>query len=164
MADTYIECLVRVKKSTPAKFIKILLIMIAVSFTVITLVIPFAIVVALIVGIIAYIFNLYSNLEYEYLYLDRELVVDKILAQTKRKRVGVYGVDRIEIMAPVNSYHLDNYKNRTVKTLDISDKEVGPPDRRYVVYYEGNLRLILTPTESMVKAMKNLAPRKIFLD
>jgi hypothetical protein len=164
MADTYIECLIRVKKSTPAKFIKTLLIMIAVAFTIITLVIPLAIVIALVVGIIAYMFNLYTNTEYEYLYLDRELIVDRILAQSKRKRIGVYAVDRVEIMAPINSYHLDNYRNRTVKTVDISDKEVGPPDRRYAIYYEGNLRIILTPTETIVKAMKNLSPRKIFLD
>jgi hypothetical protein len=164
MADTYIECLIRVKKTTWAKFIKMLLIMIAVAFAMITLVLPFAMVIAVVVGIIAYMFNLYTNIEYEYLYLDRELIVDKIMAQTKRKRIGVYAVDRVEIMAPIKSYHLDNYKNRTVKTLDLSDKEIGPPDRRYVIYYEGNLRLILTPTETIVKAMKNLSPRKIFLD
>lgn len=164
MADTYIECLVRVKQSMIAKFIKTVLIMIAVVFVLFTFIIPLAMIVALIFGIGAYMFNLRTNLEYEYLFLERELTVDKIMAQTKRKRVGVYSLDRIEVLAPINSYHLDDFKNRTVKTLDLSDKEVGPPDRRYMLYYEGNLRLILGPPESMVKAMKNITPRKVFLD
>jgi hypothetical protein len=164
MADTYIECLIRVKKAVWAKFVKLLLIMVAIAFAVIGLVVPVSFLIAVAVGIIAFMFNLYTNIEYEYLYLDRELIIDRILAQSKRKRIGVYGIDRVELMAPINSYHLDSHKNRTVKTIDLSDKEVGPPDRRYVIYYEGNLRLLITPTESIVKAMKNLAPRKIFLD
>ena len=29
-------------------------------------------------------------MEYEYLYLDRELTIDKVMAKTRRKRVAVY--------------------------------------------------------------------------
>ena len=58
---------------------------------------------------------MYTDLEYEYLYLDKELSVDKIMAKSKRKRVGTYSLDRMEVFAPVYSYHLDNFKNRQVK-------------------------------------------------
>ena len=66
--------------------------------------------VALAAGVGAYFLNMYTDLEYEYLYLDKELSVDKIMAKSKRKRVGTYSLDRMEVFAPVYSYHLDNFK------------------------------------------------------
>lgn len=108
--------------------------------------------------------NLHTDLEYEYLYLDKELVVDKVMAKSRRKRVAVYTVDRIEILAPVKSYHLDGYRNRTVKTRDYSIGEELAPDKRYYLYYEGGERLLLSPSEELVKAIKTVAPRKVYTD
>ena len=90
--------------------------------------------------------------------------IDKIMAQTKRKRVAVYSLDSMEIFAPIKSYHLDNYKNRQVTVKDYSIGEELKPDRRYVFYYEGGQKVILSPSEEMVKAMKMKAPRKVFND
>ena len=107
---------------------------------------------------------MFTDLEYEYLYLDRELVVDKVMAKSKRKRIATYQLDRIEILAPFRSYHLDNYKNRNVKVKDYSIGEVLQPDKRYAMFYEGGEKIILSPSEELIKAMKNTAPRKIFSD
>ena len=107
---------------------------------------------------------MFTDLEYEYLYLDKELIVDKVMARSRRKRVATYSVDRMEIFAPVTSYHLGNYKNRNVKVKDYSIGEVLKPDKRYVMYYEGGEKIILSPSEEMVKALKNVAPRKVFND
>ena len=115
-------------------------------------------------GVGVYFVNLKANVEDEYLYLDKELTIDKIMAQTKRKRVAVYSLDSMEIFAPIKSYHLDNYKNRQVTVKDYSIGEELKPDRRYVFYYEGGQKVILSPSEEMVKAMKMKAPRKIFND
>ena len=100
--------------------------------------------------------------EYEYLYLDKELSVDKIMAKSKRKRVGTYSLDRMEVFAPVYSYHLDNFKNRQVKEKDYSIGEVLQPDGRYAMYYEGGEKILLSPNEELVKVLKNMAPRKVF--
>lgn len=117
-----------------------------------------------ITGVGAYFVTLYSDLEYEYLYLDKELVIDKVLAKSKRKRVATYQVERMEILAPFHSYHLDNYKNRQVKIRDYSIGEELKPDLRYAAYYEGGEKLILSPSEELVKAIRNVAPRKVFMD
>lgn len=117
-----------------------------------------------ITGVGAYFATLYSDLEYEYLYLDKELVIDKVMAKSRRKRVAAYQVDRMEIMAPFRSYRLDNYKNRQVKIKDYSIGEEQQPDLRYAVYYEGGEKLILSPSQEMVKAIRNVAPRKVFTD
>lgn len=164
MSETYVECLVKQKQSAAGRIGKVLLIVLTVIFVIAMLVFPLAFLLAVAAGIGAYFVNLFTDLEYEYLYLDKELVVDKVMAKSRRKRVGSYTIDRIEVMAPVKSYHLDNYKNRNVTTKDYSVGEELQPDRRYAMYYEGGMRILLNPSEEMVKAMKNAAPRKIFSD
>lgn len=166
MSDTYVECLVKRKQSPAAGFFKVLLIVITVIMAVLTLV--FVYLPALILGLVtcaaAYFVNLYTDLEYEYLYLDKEIQVDKVMAKSRRKRVAAYSVDRMEILAPINSYNLDNYRNRKVKEKDFSIGEELKPDLRYAMYYDGGEKIILSPSKEFVKALKNVAPRKVFTD
>ena len=164
MSETYVECLVK-KKSNPAKgFLRILTIMLSVAFFLLGFLFAPALIVGLVMAVVAYFVYMNAELEYEYLYLDKELTVDKVMAKTKRKRVAQYDLNRMEIFAPMNSYHLDNFKNRTAKTVDYSSGEAKQPEVRYVMYYEGNLKVILEPSMEMVKAIKNIAPRKVFMD
>ncbi len=165
MSDVYVECLVKAKQSVGGNVGKFLLVTLTVIFGLITLAgIGVALIAAVVTGLGAYFVNLYTDVEYEYLYLDKELTVDKVMAKSKRKRVGTYTVDRMEVLAPIKSYHLDNYKNRTVKVKDYSIGEELQPDKRYVLYYEGGEKLILSPSEELLKALKNVAPRKVFMD
>lgn len=168
MSDTYVECLVKAKPSWIGKFFKMLLIMLTVVFVLAIFVLPplmmFAFIGAIITGVGAYFVNLFTDLEYEYLYLDKELVVDKVMAKSRRKRVATYTLERMEILAPVKSYRLDNYKNRNVKVKDYSIGEELQPDRRYAMYYEGGEKILLSPSEDLIKVMKNAAPRKVYSD
>lgn len=163
MSDVYVECLVQSKKSGGKKVLQVVLIVLTVIFCMgMILLWPLAFLAA-ITGVGAYFAGMYSQVEYEYLYLDKELSIDSILAQSKRKRVAEYSIDRMEVFAPINSWHLDNFKNRNVKVVDYSAGE-QIPDTRYCMYYEGGLKVILSPSEDMVKALKNVAPRKVFND
>lgn len=168
MSDAYVECLVKAKTSMLGKFLKVLLITLTVVFVLAIFFLPplmmFALIGAILTGVGAYFVNLFTDLEYEYLYLDKELVVDKVMAKSKRKRIATYQLDRIEILAPIKSYHLDNFKNRNVKVKDYSVGEELKPDKRYAMYYEGGEKILLNPSEEMIKIMKNVAPRKIFSD
>ena len=136
MSDSYVECLVKAKQPTWAKILKVLLIALTVLSCLVMFVFIIFLPVALAAGVGAYFLNMYTDLEYEYLYLDKELSVDKIMAKSKRKRVGTYSLDRMEVFAPVYSYHLDNFKNRQVKEKDYSIGEVLQPDGRYAMYYD----------------------------
>jgi len=163
MNDTYIECLVKAKSKGMMKFLKVLLIMLTVVFVLLSLMgVILLFVFAIATGVGAYFVNMQTDIEYEYLYLDRELTIDKIMSKTKRKRMGVYKLDRMEICAPVRSYHLDNFKNRNVKVKDFSIGEELKPDRRYAFYYEGGEKILISPSEELVKAMRMVAPRKVF--
>ena len=164
MSETYVECLVK-KKSNPAKgFLRILTIMLSVAFILLGFLFAPALIVGLVMAGVAYFVYMNAELEYEYLYLDKELTVDKVMAKTKRKRVAQYDLNRMEIFAPMNSYHLDNFKNRTAKTVDYSSGEAKQPEVRYVMYYDSGERIVLEPNQEMVKAIKNIAPRKVFTD
>lgn len=164
MNETYVEWLV--KKKTPAymAFLKILTIMLAVCFVLIGIIVLPALLLGLVFSVAAYFVYMNTDLEYEYLYVDRELTVDKVMAKSKRKRVASFELDKMEIVAPVKSWHLDNFKNRDAKVTDYSSGEEGQPDRRYVFYYEGQQKVIFEPNEDMVKAMQMAAPRKVFKD
>lgn len=165
MSDVYVECLVQVKSSVLGKLLKVVLIAVAVVFAIMGMLGALvAILGAVAAGVGAYFVHLNTDIEYEYLYLDKEISVDKVMAKTKRKRVAAYQVDKIEILAPIKSYHLDNYKNRTAKEIDYSIGEELQPDRRYVLYYEGSQKIILSPSEELVKAIRSVAPRKVFMD
>ena len=169
MSDAYVECLVQTKPSLLWKFLKFLLIALTVIFFLASMILiyiflPFFI-LSIACGVGAYFANMHTNLEYEYLYLDKEIVIDKVMAKSKRKRVAVYSLDRIEILAPVKSYRLDNFARRNnTKVKDYSIGEELQPDRRYVMYYEGGEKILLSPSEEMIKVMKNVSPRKVFTD
>lgn len=167
MSETYVECLIKAKEKSSAKFLKMVLIVLTVLLLFVSFMTIFgmiAFIAAVITGVGAYLINMFSDLEYEYLYLDRELTIDKVMAKTKRKRVITLSVDRIEIFAPIKSYHLDSYKNRTVKVKDFSIGEELQPDKRYALYYEGGEKIILSPSDELVKAIRTIAPRKVFTD
>lgn len=153
MSDTYVECLVKAKPSMIGKFFKVFLIVLTVifslAFIVVGTLLPFIIIAPVLTGVGAYFVNMFTDLEYEYLYLDRELVVDKVMAKSKRKRVATYSLDRMEILAPIKSYHLDNFKNRSAKEIDYSIGEELQPDKRFIMYYEGGQKIILSPSEAI---------------
>ena len=165
MSETYVECLVKHKTSMIGTVLKWLLIAATVFFGfmgILGAIIP--LIIAVVTGVAAYLVNLRSNLEYEYLYLDKEITIDKIMNKTRRKRAEVFEVDRIEIIAPINSHQLDSYRNRQMKTTDYSIGEEKQPDLRYVMYYNGDRRVILSPSPDLLKAIHTVAPRKVFAD
>lgn len=162
--ESYVECLVQRKPSGGMKALKFALIAAAVFCFFIGVMNPVFLLIAAAAGVGAYFAGLYASLEYEYLYVDREISVDKILNKTRRKKVERFEVDRIEILAPIQSWHLDNYRNRQFKVTDYSCGVEEKPDRRYAMIYDGGRKVILQPNENMVKAIQSVAPRKVFLD
>lgn len=106
----------------------------------------------------------WTDIEYEYLYLDKEISVDKIMAKTRRKKVTTIDVNKIEIMAPEKSYQLDSYRNRQVKVTDLSAGHDLPEEKLYWIFYEGNQKFLMNLTEDFAKTIKGVAPRKVFTE
>lgn len=166
MTEDYIEYMVRKKKESKDRFI-IMLCFIGFAFFVAT--IPFLRSIS--VGLAAlelflcvkFVFPL-TDIEYEYLYCDKMITVDKIMGQKKRKMVGEYKLDRIELVAPIDSYRVKEYDNRINKVEEfwsLSDSEEHKP---YAIIFQGNIKVVLDLPEKFVKMMQMDAPRKVFFD
>ena len=165
VSETYVEWLVARKPSVAKRFLKVLLITLTVIFFIIGILNIPMLLLAVVTGVGAYFAYMNADIEYEYLYLDKEISIDKVLAKSKRKKAAVYDVERIEIMAPAKSHRLDAYKNRTFeKNADYGSGAEGEPENRYVIIYDGNMKIIWEPSAEMVKAIQMIAPRKIFTD
>ena len=163
--ETYVECMVKKKANGLMSALKGLLS----GITVITGLLGFMglivfLIIAVVAGVGAYFVSLNANLEYEYLYVDKQLTVDKIMARTRRKKVETFDLERMEILAPIKSWHLDDYKNRQLKVVDYSSGVEQQPDIRYSMIYNGEKRVIFEPNAEMVAAIKSIAPRKVFTD
>ncbi|MDE7030985.1 MAG: hypothetical protein K2P63_13625 [Lachnospiraceae bacterium] len=115
-------------------------------------------------GALDYFVLQWTDIEFEYLYLDKEISVDKIMAKTRRKKLVTLAVDKIEIMAPEKSHQLDSYRNRQTKVTDLSAGHDLPDQKLYWVFYEGNQRFLMNFTEDFAKTIKGIAPRKVFMD
>lgn len=164
MSETYVECLVARTGSPLLRFLKILFIMLTVVFVVIGVVFIPGLLVAIATGVAAYFSYMNADIEYEYLYLDREISVDKVMAKSRRKKAGSYSLEKMEIFAPLNSHRLDSYRNRQLKTLDYSSGIAAQPERRYMMIWNGDTKIILEPNAEMVKAIQAITPRKVFTD
>ena len=162
--DNYVEWLVKRKDPAYAVPVKILMIVVCIFSVLSALQTVFGVIVMTIAGVATYFVFLNLSVEFEYLYVDKEISVDKILNKTKRKKVEKFETESMEIFAPINSWHLDNMKNRQLKVTDYSSGVAGQPDRRYVMIYSGDRKIIFEPSEAMVKALQSVAPRKVFFD
>ena len=165
--NSYVECLVESKASPMVKFLSYLSLILAIIFFLSSLFLLG--IVGLILcagaGALYYFLTLNANIEFEYQYCEREITVDKILNKSRRKNVAKYDVNKMEVLAPSRSYHLDEYKNKTLKVVDFSARQKDrQPDPTYTFIYDGKEKVIFEPNAEFVAAVKNVAPRKVFND
>lgn len=166
MNESYKELLVKKERGAKETLTRIVSVIPTVLIGLLTLLtgnmIFFIIVIAL--GVLDYFIFQWTDIEYEYLYLDKEISVDKIMAKTRRKKLMTISVEKIEIMAPEKSYQLDSYRNRQTKVTDLSAGHDLPDQKLYWVFYEGNQKILMNLTEDFAKTIKGIAPRKVFTD
>lgn len=162
MNEAYYEIMVPRKKSTVYKVGQIVTAILAVFFLLtMFLGIFWGIILAAVCGVASYFLSLFSNVEYEYLYVDKELQIDRILARSNRKRMETLDLNQLEILAPIRSHELDSYRNRNGKTMDYSSGEEKNEGKKYMLVV-GEKKIIFEPTEELVKAIRMFAPRKVF--
>lgn len=163
MNDSYVECMVA-RKSSPAKgILKYVIYILAVVSAVLTLTGYIIFLVPLVIfGLLAYFVVPGFELEYEYLYLDREISIDKIMSKQKRKKVRTLELNKMEKMCPINSHELDSYKAKNVKVSDYSSGVDGA--KIWVIVYmgkDGEELVGFEPNEEMIKVIRSVYPRKV---
>lgn len=110
-----------------------------------------------------YMFPRFS-VEWEYVFVDGQLDFDQIYGGNARKNKDRIDFDKTEMVAPTGSYHLDNFKNVQMKTLDYSS--LSGKDTYTVICHKNDemVRILFEPDENMVNIMKQKSPRKVFKD
>ena len=162
MNEAYYEILVK-KKGTPLlKVAGIVTALLTVFFVFMMLIGNlWGIIFATACGVGCYFVSLHNTVEYEYLYVDKELQIDRILARSKRKRMETLDLKDLEILAPLHSHELDSYRNGKYTKADYSSGEEDREKAKYMLVIKGK-QIIFEPTEEMVKTVKMFAPRKVF--
>ena len=162
--DTYVEHLVKRKTPSYAILVKIFLGILFAAALFMALTTYIGILVLLAVCGAAYFIMLNLNVEFEYLYIDGQLSIDKILNQNKRKKVMECDKDSLVMMAPLDSYVLKDYEGTGVKVIDCSS---GRSDaKKYAFIYQAGqqrTKVIIEPNDKLLQCIRNTTPRKIVL-
>lgn len=166
MNDSYVELLVKKKKTTKDTVVKGALIAAIAVLVILGLAIPFVWIAALALGVFAYFKIPSLDVEWEYLYVNGELDVDKVMAKQRRKRVGSFDLDKTEIVAPWTSHELDYYKQGKLKTLDFTSGEENAKVYAMMTTVDkgknpGPRLVLFEPNDEVIEDMRRLAPRKV---
>ena len=170
--DSYIEYMVKKKHTVMDSIIRVIAIAIDAVFWGAGIlfigygVISTALLMVGLLGAFAIYYVVYptTDIEYEYLYVDRTISVDKIMGKEKRKHLADYTVDKMLLLCPVDSYKADDYKNQNYTEKNYSSDQTSDDYKLYSLYYEGNQKVLLDLPTDFVKMVQNNAPRKVFTE
>ena len=113
-------------------------------------------------------FWLESAVDFEYVYVDKELRVAKIMQKQRRKELAVYDLTQMEVLAPVDSYHLDGFKNKDLKVIDYSSQGDENKASRYALILSDGTELILDMvgdySSQILDLIRAFSPRQVFRD
>ena len=123
---------------------------------------PMLVWVAAIMVVVDIILFKRMNVEFEYVFFNGDLDIDKIMDMQSRKRVFSTNMKDMEVIAPSGSVELHPYQR--TKALDFSTQ--NPEDKTYemVTLFKGEIvKVIFNPNGKILDGMKNMAPRKVFI-
>ena len=110
MGDFYTEQLIKKKTDGKDIAIKILLIVLTVISFFIAFLLPLLILVP-ILFIVADVFLFRRmDVEYEYIYINGDLDIDKVMHKERRKHMLSVNVKDVEMLAPEGAFQLQSYK------------------------------------------------------
>ncbi|MBQ7766344.1 MAG: hypothetical protein IJ397_05850 [Lachnospiraceae bacterium] len=167
MSVAFKELLIKQRENKKDKMLGTVMVVAAVLSLISGLILhPLFLLGAVAFGILSYVVYFRKmKVEYEYTYMDKELRIDRIYNESKRKSIVVLDLNKMEILAKENSYHLDSYKNRAVKEWDFStgledDEELAT----YIMYYAGSDKYYLSLSEDFMKTIRQTMPHKVKAD
>lgn len=163
MNETYVECMVDHKKSPAADYFRPAMYGLAVICFLGSMIIGLlGLILAVAFALTGYFVSPMLDIEYEYLYLDKSISIDKVLAKEKRSHVLDIDLNTMEIMAPISSHELDSYKAQNTEYKEYASGQEGA--KVYcIVYNDKDTRKMvgIEPNEELLKAIKMFFPRQV---
>ncbi len=166
MKDVYVEWLVPRKRNLTGKILRVVLFTLTgiLWFLALGLGNLIIFIIALLLSFATYFILLFTEIEYEYLYVNGELMVDRILKKSARKRMLNVDKAEIEIIAPMTSPKVDNYKNGQYKVFDFTSGIEKDKRRIFEIYCNNGIKVIFEPNREMMEAMKSQMPHKVTVE
>lgn len=163
MAEAYRELLILRKENIRDKVLGITMVVLAAVSAIGAFFNLFSLIGIPVFGILSYVLYFRKmTVEYEYVYMDKELRIDRIYNQSKRKRVDTLDLNKMEILAKPDSNLLDSYSNRSVEVSDYSTNSEDTEElATYEMYYDGKRKLILSLDRQMIDMMKTTLSYKM---
>ncbi len=163
MAEQYIEQLVKRSVTMGTKIKKVGLITFTVLCVGSILIYP---PVGFFLTIVAVLLDMFlfkrMDIEYEYIFISGDLYIDRIAGKSTRKRFFSVDVKDMVVLAPSKAPELAGYQH--LKALNYSTCTEG--NKTYeMVAPKGSekVRIIFEPNEELLRAMRDIAPRKVVL-
>lgn len=162
--DTFFEQIIKVKRK-PAEIAMIIGIIIAAIaviflalFFVMPIFLPFGLILILGAGFGAYKLISMTSIEYEYIFTNGDLDIDKIIAKSSRKRVVSINCSKIERFGKYNPAARPSSSVKKVYTLCDADD----PNAMYFIAphkQEGLVMVIFAPDEKIKGVVEQAVPR-----
>lgn len=119
---------------------------------------------AILLGGLLFAFNLWPKFrkEYEYIFVDGQIDIDVMYSGATRKHLRRFDMDKIEIVAPVDSPSLDGYKHLNLKPSDYTSR--AKDARVFAIFLKGQKqqeKILFEPDDNFLTYMKKKSPRKV---
>ena len=96
----------------------------------------------------------FLNVEYEYIFTNGDLDIDRIYDKSRRKRIYSGDVKNIEIMAPVTDNGYESSFKKADKVVDCTSGVHGDDTYKFLVMYkEKHCHIIFEPNEALIASM-----------
>jgi hypothetical protein len=128
------------------------------SITIPSLFVP----IVLVVGVAVFVIIKRFNLEFEYIFTNGELDIDKIYNKLKRKHTLTIDVRRFIVMIQMTNPSLKSEIGNISKVIDYGKGQIT--ESSYAAIYEDDgkrVQLIFDPNETLIKGIHTYIPRKI---
>ncbi len=164
MNDAYAEWLVKRKNPAYNYVLKGLLVFVSILALLFAMVNPFGILVLVAVGAGVYFIFPTLSLEFEYLVVNDQITIDKIMGQSRRKKAWEGTMESVQIVAPVEAYQFKDLERQGMKTLDFTSHMEQA--KVYGIIYQSSgelIKILFEPNDKILQCMRQKAPRKVIL-
>jgi hypothetical protein len=169
MKDTYAEYLVKHKNGVKETLIQLLIVFAAafVSFISVTFLAAFVggLSAVVVVGVIYGAYYLVTSLflEYECIFTNGDLDVDKIICQRKRQRLATVKCENIEVF---KRYVPEEHRNKEYQTRIVAVEDEKRSENYCIVANvkgKGKTLVVFTPNDKIIEAIKKFAPKHVVM-
>ena len=160
MNDYYTEQMVKKQADMKDMLIKAVLIAVTIVSFLIVLMFPVGLILPVAMIVLDVFMFRRLNVEYEYLFLNGDLDIDKIMNKAKRKKQFSMNVADMDLLAPADAAELHQYQN--ARTYDFSSRTGQAKLYALIVSGQGEKKeIIFEPNDTIIEGFYMLAPRKV---